>query len=463
MKPDRHLLRRRNPIDRRQRWRRRLLLIAAIMVPVLSALAGVSVYLSRHGEKSLPVRLAERVASWFVPPDYAFAGRDRLNILVVGADYDYDNKARPLPRPARSDTILIVSLSRNGKAAILSIPRDTIVRFNGKLHKINAAHAIGGPELLQQVLAEQFGIETHHFVQITFDAFVKLVDLVGGVDLFVEYDMHYDDNWGKLHIHLQRGLYHLDGEQAIGFVRYRGKGYRRYCPKCKVKIEHFDPRGDLGRVERQQQFLKALAKKLLESRMIVKLPQLISIAHRYVATDMDLRTLLSLANFAKQLNLDAIQTATLSGKEARHPRLGSIIIPDKEKDPKVLSELLGATFLAAAWEQGAGSLGMLVRVAARPAKAAKPPVPRTRRGGREEASEAQTVEGVPINHEPIEVVPVEPAEPSTPSPPPTLPGPPKSEPPSESPNQSAPSGAKVPTNPSSPTSPSDTNEPSMDR
>lgn len=400
---------------KRRKWRRVALIAAAMLIPILSAMAGVSVYLSKHGKKSIPVQLAERVANWFVPPDYAFAGRDRLNILVVGADYDYDNKARPLPRPARSDTILIVSLSRDGEASILSIPRDTVVRFNGKLHKINAAHAIGGPELLRQVIEEQFGIQIHHFVQITFDAFVKLVDLVGGIDLFVEYDMHYDDNWGKLHIHLQRGFQHLNGEQALGFVRYRSKGYKKFCPKCKVKITHWDPRGDLGRVERQQLFLKELAKKLLQPRMVTKLPQLASIAYRYVATDMSVRALLSLANFARQLNLDNIKTATLPGIEARNSFLGSILIPDREKAPQVLSELLGPTFILSLWEQGAGSIGGAVRVAARHERSRK--LRETKQQVEEEPTDAQTVEGVPLNHEPIEIIPIEPQLPQPPPPP----------------------------------------------
>jgi LCP family protein required for cell wall assembly len=401
---------------RRKKWKRVLLIAAAILVPILSALAGVSVHLALHGQKSLPVRLVERVANWFVPPDYAFNGRERLNILIIGADYDYDNKARPLPKPARSDTILIVSLSRDGQASILSIPRDTVVRFNGKLHKINAAHAIGGPELLRQVIEEQFGIQIHHFVQVTYEAFVKLVDLVGGVDLFVEYDMHYDDNWGKLHIHLQRGSQHLDGTQALGFVRYRGKGYRKFCPKCKVKIEHWDPRGDLGRVERQQQFLKELAKKLLQPKMVTKLPQLVSIAHQYVATDMDLKTLLSLANFARLLNLDNMKTATLPGIGARSSFLGSILIPDREKAPQVLAELFGSTFIPSLWEQGAGSVGGAVRVAARVERSRKPKVTE-QRAEEEEPPDVQTIEGVPINHEPIEVTPIEPIITQPPSPP----------------------------------------------
>ncbi len=401
-----------------RKWRRVALIAAAMLISILSAMVGVSVYLSKHGKKSIPVQLVERFANWFVPPDYAFAGRNRLNILIVGADYDYDNKARPLPRPARSDTILIVSLSRDGEASILSIPRDTVVRFNGKLHKINAAHAIGGPELLRQVIEEQFGIQIHHFVQITFDAFVKLVDLVGGIDLFVEYDMHYDDNWGKLHIHLQRGFQHLNGEQALGFVRYRGKGYKKFCPKCKVKITHWDPRGDLGRVERQQAFLKELAKKLLQPRMVTKLPQLASIAHRYVATDMSVRALLSLANLARQSNLDNIRTATLPGIEARNSFLGSILIPDREKAPQVLSELLGSTFLLSLWEQGAGSIGGAIRVAARHERGGKPREIKPQ--VEEEPTDVQAVEGVPLNHEPIEVIPIEPQLPQPP-PPPTAP------------------------------------------
>lgn len=412
----RHLSSTRQQRLRRRKWKRVILIAAAILVPILSALAGISVHLSLHGQKSLPTRLAEQVVNWFVPPDYAFNGRDRLNILIIGADYDYDNKARPLPKPARSDTILIVSLSKDGEASILSIPRDTVVRFNGKLHKINAAHAIGGPELLRQVIEEQFGIQIHHFVQVTYEAFVKLVDLVGGVDLFVEYDMHYDDNWGKLHIHLQRGFQHLNGEQALGFVRYRGKGYRRFCPKCKVKIERWDPRGDLGRIERQQQFLKALAKKLLQPKMVMKLPRFVSIAHQYVATDMDLKTLLSLANFARLLNLDNMKTATLPGTGARSSFLGSIVIPDREKAPQVLAELFGSTFIVSLWEQGAGSVGGAVKVAAR-ARSGKGERVVRKPVEEEEPHDAQTIEGIPLNHEPIEVIPIEPMNPQPPPPP----------------------------------------------
>ncbi len=423
--------------NKRRKWRQVALVFAFILVPILSALAGISVYLARHGQKSITIRVAEKVANLFVPTDYAFAGRDRLNILVVGADYDYDNKARPLPKPARSDTIMVFSLAKGGDVSILSIPRDTVVRFNGKLHKINAAHAVGGPEFLKQVIEEQFGIQIHHFVQVTYEAFVKLVDLVGGIDIFVEYDMHYDDNWGKLHIHLQRGFQHLDGEQALGFVRYRGKGYRRYCPKCKVKITHWDPRGDLGRIERQQQFLKVLAKKLMQPRMVTKLPSLVLIAHKYVATDMDLRTLLSIANFARQIDFDNTKTASLPGIGARSPFLGSIIIPDQQKAMKVLSQFFGSTFYASVWEQGAGSIGGAVKVGVRSEQTRRPNIVRQD----EEPTDNQTVEGIPINHEPIEVTPLEPDEPQLLPPLPIAP---------ETSSNSPASETKEPENPSQP-------------
>lgn len=441
----------RNPVAlrrrriRRRRWWRIAITVGLLLLPVLLALAGVSAYLSHHGKKTPMQWLGDRVADLVVPPDIFFDGRDRVNILVVGADKDYDRKGRPLPQPARSDTIIVVCLSYDGNAVVLSIPRDIVVRFNGKLHKINSAHAIGGPELLRQILAEQFGIEIHHFVQITFDAFIKLVDLVGGVDLFVEHDMHYDDNWGKLHIHLQRGQHHLDGEKAIGYVRYRGIGYRRYCPKCKVKIEHRDPTGDLGRMKRQQEFLKALAKKLLQPKMVTKLPRLASIANEYLVTDMSTRKILSLANFARQLSLEGIKTAMLPGDCAHHHRLGSIFIPDNEKTLQVLTELLGSTFFPYQWEQGEGSIRTALRVTARPARSRQTP---TSEAVHEDADDTAQLEGVPIGDEPIEVTPTEP--PKTPVPPP--PEPPKPEewkkpPPEPSPSSDQPSPQPVPTNP----------------
>ncbi|MFA0730535.1 MAG: hypothetical protein RJAPGHWK_000363 [Candidatus Fervidibacter sp.] len=451
--------------QRRRRWekgRRVLIALGLCLTLAISCFAGVSLYLHRQGKRTPVEHLAETVANWVVPADYAFAGRDRLNILVVGADRDYDNRGRPLPKPARSDTILVISLNRDGSGAILSIPRDTIIRYNGKLHKINAVHAIGGPQELQKVLAEEFGIETHHFVQVTFDAFVKLVDLVGGVDLFVEYDMHYDDNWGNLHIHLQRGFHHLNGKEAIGYVRYRGKGYRRFCPKCKVKIEHWDPTGDIGRVQRQQKFLRALAKKLLQPSMVAKLPQLAAIAHEYLATDMDTRTMLSLANFARQVNLDDIKTATLPGLFARHPRLGSILIPDREKTPQVLADLLGTTFLVAQWEQGAGDVSRLLKVAARP-RADHPTRSHRRRTPHPEATptedlEANSSEGVPLNHEPVEVVPL-PSEGVIAPPPPVQPEAP-TEPAKPAPPEKSSNAPSSPPSPSAPSSNPSTPPPS---
>lgn len=463
---------------RRQKAFRASVAVGFFLVVAISCLAGVSLYLRQQGKRTPAQRLVETVVNWVVPADYVFAGRDRLNILIVGADHDYNNKGQPLPTPARSDTVLVVSLNRDGSGAILSIPRDTLVRYNGRLHKINAVHAIGGPQELQRVLAEEFGIDTHHFVQITFDAFIKLVDLVGGVELFVEHDMHYDDNWGNLHIHLQRGWHHLNGKEAIGYVRYRGKGYRRFCPKCKVKIEHWDPTGDIGRVQRQQKFLKVLAKKLTQLDMVTKLPQLAAIARKYLATDMDLWMLLSLANFARQVDLDAIKTATLPGLFARHPRLGSILIPDREKAPQVLSSLLGTTFFFTQWEQGAGNVSSLLRVTSRTESSRA--ILHSRRAVRsqvtplEEDIELSPQEGIPLNNEPVEVIPLpsdsviappplvtpSPIEPAKPMPPekdgnlPTF-SPPSSEPspqpqPSPPPPGQTPSGSEASSGSSAP-------------
>ncbi|MCS7224807.1 MAG: LCP family protein [Armatimonadetes bacterium] len=351
--------------QRRQAMLMRIGLTALVaLLAGLGILFGLSAYWKGRGEPTAFQRIARRVAETFVPADYAFAGRDRLNILVIGADLNYDRKGKPLPQPARSDTILIVSLHRSGQAAFVSIPRDTVVRVRGHYRKINAIHAADGPQALQEVLAQEFGIETHHFVQVTYEGFIKWVDILGGVDIFVDHDLHYDDNWGKLHIHLNRGWHRLNGEQAIGYVRYR-KGPRKFCKKCGVKIEHWDPTGDTGRIARQHKFLKAILEKIRKENLWSRLPRLAAVGYEYVTTDLSLRSVLSLANFVRNLRLEDVETAVLPGEFTNYSGLGTVMVVDVTAGEETLSRLLGYTFNPLVWRQGIGSLFRLAKATRR--------------------------------------------------------------------------------------------------
>jgi LCP family protein required for cell wall assembly len=132
--------------------------------------------------------------------------------------------------------------SSGGKPALISIPRDSYVPIPGHgSNKINAAFAFGGPKLLVHTVEQATDLRVDGYVEIGFAGFASVVDSVGGVDICVKFTM----NDKKAGINLKKGCQTLDGKNALGYVRAR----------------YSDPRGDIGRAERQRQFLAAIMKK----------------------------------------------------------------------------------------------------------------------------------------------------------------------------------------------------------
>ena len=217
------------------------------------------------------------------------------NILICGTDGD----------GTRTDTIIIAHLDANAHtAALLSIPRDTpVTTGSGGLMKINSVYNGGGAEGMQRLasrLQSLLGFPVDGYVLVNLDAFVKTVELVGGVDFDVPQDMDYDDPTQNLHIHLKKGMQHLDAEQAMGLVRFR-KGYASQ---------------DIQRTQVQQQFLKALAKQCLSVASLTKLKEFADIFVQYVTTDL---TAGNMVWFGKELlacDFDSMQTYTAEGEGA---------------------------------------------------------------------------------------------------------------------------------------------------
>ncbi|EAP97488.1 cell envelope-related transcriptional attenuator [Janibacter sp. HTCC2649] len=142
----------------------------------------------------------------------------------------------------RTDSIMLIHVpSGAGKSVIISIPRDSYMPIPGKgSNKVNAAYSIGGPKLLIQTLEQVTNLRIDGYLEIGFGGFASVVNSLGGVDICVPFDM--DDK--QAHINLKKGCQTLDGKNALGFVRAR----------------HSDIRGDIGRAERQRQFLAAIMK-----------------------------------------------------------------------------------------------------------------------------------------------------------------------------------------------------------
>lgn len=159
-----------------------------------------------------------------VAPQQVLKEEEDMTVLILGCDQDYTRGGKRVTRSAaRSDMMMVARLGLKDKSIKgVSIPRDLLVKIPGHgRDKINAAHAYGGPDLSREVVEELLGLKVDRVVVLNFEAFKDMIDMLGGVDLDVDRNMRYVDRAAKLDINLKKGEQHLDGEQAMGYVRYR--------------------------------------------------------------------------------------------------------------------------------------------------------------------------------------------------------------------------------------------------
>lgn len=214
-------------------------------------------------------------------------------ILVSGVDDGNGN----------SDTNILVAVdAQNGYVYGVSIPRDTKAVYNGKSHKINAAYGSGGTAKLAEVISEQLGIPVDYTVKVDLKGFSALVDAIGGVDFNIPVNMDYDDPYQDLSIHFSKGMRHLSGAEALKVVRFRhnndGTGYGSE---------------DIGRMQTQQNFLKAVAKQTLTLSNLTKVDSFVKIFNQYVETDLSLGNLAWLGGQVIQMGADSVEFSTLPG------------------------------------------------------------------------------------------------------------------------------------------------------
>ena len=230
--------------------------------------------------------------------------REALTLLVLGCDQDlsYGGK-KVLKANARSDMIFVAKIDFIKKRISgLSIPRDTLADLPGyRKQKINAFHAIGGAELSKKAVKNLLGISIDRVIAINYVAFQEMVDLVGGVEVYVPKKMDWDDKAGKLFIHLKPGKQLLDGYNAMGFVRFR----------------HSD--SDFMRQQRQKDFMMAFKDKVLSQPILIN--QVCEKAMEVLGGTFTADELTSLALFSKTVKGDNIQMGMLPVVSAGHYNL----------------------------------------------------------------------------------------------------------------------------------------------
>ena len=251
-----------------------------------------------------------------------FAPR-RQNILLLGVDSNGDGTDRW--EGTRSDTILVVNIDpRTSSIKAISIPRDSKVYLpdNHGVQKINSAHALGGVNLVKKTLKETFGIKIDKYIIVHDAAVEKIVDALGGIPIYVEKKMYYNDYAGHLHIDLEKGNTVLNGKQAVGYLRYRKDGL-----------------GDIGRTQRQQWFMKSFFEKLHSPQVITKIPEVLNIANNYIKTDMSLYELSQYASMARSIHNNSIEISTLPGAPNQKGAISYWIL-DPAKTQEVINRMI---------------------------------------------------------------------------------------------------------------------------
>jgi LCP family protein required for cell wall assembly len=237
-------------------------------------------------------------------PSVSFPNQRSVTFLVLGRDRDLDNRGQILKTPGRSDLIMLVRADfENRRITGISIPRDTRVRIPGYsgYHKVNAAHSFGGPRLTMRTVEALTGVRPQHVVRLDFDGFEKAIDAIGGVEVTVDRDMDYDDNWGNLHIHLKKGRQRLNGEQAMGFVRFRHADRGRSD-------------SDLQRMRRQQALLQALRQQVRNPFTLVRAPLAMDRARPHLHSSLKIPQLFCLAAFARGLPQEQVRMGSLPAR-----------------------------------------------------------------------------------------------------------------------------------------------------
>jgi LCP family protein required for cell wall assembly len=261
-----------------------------------------------------------------------------LNYLVVGSDNREGLTKEQIKAlrvgstkvaaGGRSDTMLLVHISKSRDSAyIVSIPRDTLVTVPAHRSqdgtrdipplpgKINAAYAFGGAPLLIQTIEEKTNLQIDHYIEVSFAGFTGIVDALGGIEVCSK--VAIDDP--KSHLVLAAGTHTLNGIEALKYVRTRD----------------FDGRGDIGRMERQQQFVGAVLRKATSSGVLlnpIKLTNFYNAAISSVKMDAGVtkNDLLTLAKQLRNLSSGNVRTLTvpISNPNGRHPTAGSVVIWD---------------------------------------------------------------------------------------------------------------------------------------
>jgi LCP family protein required for cell wall assembly len=314
------------------RWRHALAYVLAFVLIVVGAVSGFVAYKVLHEKRTA----SDVIGGFFVPSPASVFGKERIYVLILGTDYNRDDKGMPYSKGARSDTIMAAGLDFPSRSLkLVSILRDTDATVNGHEAKINEAYSQGGVTLADAVIGDFLTLPRGP-QQRSFDRYVVVnarglkdfVDAIGGIDVPVTETMDYDDTWGDLHIHFKPGMYHMNGQKAMEYSRYR-----------------HDACSDTCRVKRQQQIIHITMAKLKSQKFndFVHIGALLNALNKNVRTNLTFDEEKSLAWHFRDANIADLSKADTFEYSTQKdtPYGGEVVIPDPVQKAKVLAAFLG--------------------------------------------------------------------------------------------------------------------------
>ena len=233
------------------------------------------------------------------PPEiYIEPAKDKMSILLIGVDEsEAREEAKESDEQGRSDALVLATLNPRAKSIkLVSIPRDSYVlipQVNYK-DKITHAHSIGGTRATIDTVENMFEIPINHYVKMNFNAFIDVVDALGGVEVDVPYERIEKDEFDNNAIHLMPGFQRLDGRHTLALARTR-------------KLDN-----DIERGKRQQMILQAMIKEATSVTSITKYSDIINALGENMKTDMTSKQMLSFVQYIKT-GFPEVETLNLDG------------------------------------------------------------------------------------------------------------------------------------------------------
>jgi len=267
-------------------WHKRIkrgTILVLVFLIIIPALAGFMM--------SMATKLALLNIFFSLTPTSKFLSE--TNVLILGVDTVLGTH--------RSDTIMVAHLNPLEKEVkVVSIPRDTLVYIPGiGLDKVNHTFAHGGVDLTKKTISRFLNISIPYYVVVDVSGLAAIIDKLGGIKINVEKRMYYVDYAGNLFVDLYPGLQTLNGKQTLGYIRFRHDG-----------------EGDIGRIRRQQKFIRELARQFLSGKNLIRSSRSVFELLSNINTNLNVQEIVGLYLGMRQaFDLKRIVMTSLPGKD----------------------------------------------------------------------------------------------------------------------------------------------------